>query len=412
MLVIAVIIPLLLSLLKLKFIPVLVIEIVCGIIIGNIPAIKELFIIENTHSFNTLVDGVYTIGLAVLLFMSGLEIDYSVLRKEKKKDLNTLPAFKISWILIVLVILVSFGLSFVFINDFVNNNLSTKIIGITLLTIIFSSSFASIIIPLIHDDKLAKTTMGKIISTYSTIAEFISILSLSILMIVLGLVDNAQPWLLIIVLIILLLIYVIRRFVNIKIFERMLGGIVHLDVTFTFLVLLILAFLTQRAGAEFILGTFLAGAIIKTTGINKNREQKITSVGYGLFIPMFYILVGLKASIMVPFKEFMTFENLLLVGKVFICLLIAKLPLMILGKWFKIKTTITSAFLVTTTIIVGLACEHFGIFTEELMCAIIIASTLTCVIPPILLYLHKNFGYSKDKYDPIIINPNEVEDEE
>ena len=243
-------------------------------------------------------------------------------------------------------------------------------------------------------------------------AEFISILALSILMIIREIVDDAKPWLLIIFIVILLAVYLIRKFIPTKIFKRMLGGIVHLDITLSFFILFALAFITQLAGAEFILGTFLAGAIIKSTGIDEHEEQKIASIGYGLFIPIFYILVGFKVSVMIPFDEFITFENILLVVKVFIALLIAKIPFLLLAKWFKLTTSISSIFLVTTTIIVGIACEHFEIFTEELTCAIIIASALTCVIPPILLYVHNKFGYSKEKFDDVVINPNEVSSEE
>ena len=408
LLLISVIIPIILSIFGLKFIPVLVVEIICGVIIGNIPFVYEQFVAEGTLHFNNLIEGIYTIGMAVLLFLSGLDIDYSVLKPSHKNNFRTLPTFKISWILIGLVILVSFGLSFTYFNNFVNSNLETRITGVALLTIIFSSSFASIIIPLIHDGRLAKTTIGKIISTYGSIAEFISIVALSILMIVLHVVHDAKPWLLILVIAILVLVYIIRKyFFNEKI-KNMFGGIVHLDVRHVLLVMLVLVIITQFAGAEFILGAFLAGAIIKATGIKKEVEEKFMSIGYGIFAPMFYILVGVKVGLAIPFDEFFTLHNILLVLKVFSMLIIAKLPFLILAKWFKLSTAIESAFIVTTTIIVGLTCEHFGVFSEELMCAIIIASSMTCVIPPIVLFLNKKFGYSKDKHQDKIVNPDEV----
>lgn len=406
---VSVIIPIILSLLGLKFIPVLVLEIICGIIIGNIPFIYEQFVTEGTLHFNNLIEGIYTIGMAVLLFLSGLDIDYSVLKPSHKNNCKTLPTFKISWILIALVILVSFGLSFTYFNDFVDANIETRVTGVILLTIIFSSSFASIIIPLIHEDHLAQTTIGKIIATYSSIAEFISIVSLSIFMIVLHVAHDAKPWLLLLVIGILIVVYIIRKFFFKDKIRSMFGGIVHLDVRHVLLVLLVLVIITQFAGAEFILGAFLAGAIIKATGIKKEVEEKFLSIGYGIFAPMFYILVGVKVGLSVPFDEFFTLSNILLVLRVFAMLVIAKLPFLILAKWFKFSTAIESAFVVTTTIIVGLTCEHFGVFTEELMCAIIVASTLTCVIPPIILFLNKKFGYSKEEHNDKIINPDEVE---
>ena len=65
----------------------------------------------------------------------------------------------------------------------------------------------------------------------------------------------------------------------------------------------------------------------------------------------------------------------------------------------------------TSTIIVGIACSHFGVINGELSSAIIIASAISCLIPPILFDINKTYGYSKEKYDSIIINPNEIKDD-
>ena len=126
--------------------------------------------------------------------------------------------------------------------------------------------------------------------------------------------------------------------------KNMFGGIVHLDVRHVLLVMLVLVIITQFAGAEFILGAFLAGAIIKATGIKKEVEEKFMSIGYGIFAPMFYILVGVKVGLAIPFDEFFTLHNILLVLKVFSMLIIAKLPFLILAKWFKLSTAITSLY--------------------------------------------------------------------
>ena len=65
---IAAIIPVLLTLLKIKFIPVLVIEILSGILLGSF-ASKNLFI--NNGELTPLMEGLYTFGMGFLLFLSG-----------------------------------------------------------------------------------------------------------------------------------------------------------------------------------------------------------------------------------------------------------------------------------------------------------------------------------------------------
>ena len=68
-----------------------------------------------------------------------------------KKDKKTLNPFPLAWICIGLVVLVSFGLSFIF-SSFLEN----RYLGIPLLTIAFASTFASLVIPLLHSQNIEK----------------------------------------------------------------------------------------------------------------------------------------------------------------------------------------------------------------------------------------------------------------
>ena len=90
-------------------------------------------------------------------------------------------------------------------------------------------------------------------------------------------------------------------------------------------------------------------------------------------------------------------------------LVLTKTPFLILLKWYPARTVIPTMFVASSTIIVALACEHFHIIEHEFMDALIIASTLTCIIPPLLFDNDKKYGTSRSKYDPIIIDPHDVE---
>lgn len=404
-------IPIVLSVCRIKFIPVFVIEILAGIILASIPLTKEMFTLdhEGVAILNALPEGLYMIGMALLLFLSGLDTDYSVLHS-KNKD-KTFNVVLLSILLFTAVVICSIGGSLIFTKYFVNQTPFTKTIGIILLVITFSSTFASVVIPLVHNAKLQHTTIGRIIGTYATLAELIAILALSGLMISMQIVEDSQPWLLVIAIGILLLTYVFKRFIPINFLKHNMEGIVHLNVRLIVLVLLSLVILTQTSGAEFILGAFLAGMVIKAANISHHTMQKMESIGYGLFVPMFYILVGLKVGLTLPIYEFIKSDNLLLIGLIFAVLVITKLPLLYLMRWYKIRTVIPTMFIVTCTLIVGIAAEHFGIFKEQFTDCLIVASCLTCLIPPLFFASSKKYGYSKDKYDEIIVNPNEVDEE-
>lgn len=395
---IASIIPVILSLLKVKFIPVLVIEIVCGILIGSF-ATKELFIEHG--SFTPLMEGLYVVGLGILLFLSGLDTDFAVLKKIPKKE-RTIRVNMLTNILLVAVIGVS-----VIASIFFTTYMENKVIGIILLTITFSSTFASIVIPLVHDENLHHTTIGKIICAYSTKSELLSIVSLSILMLVEGvLVENTNYiWLLLAVVIILVLVYIFNRYLKLERFKKISGGIIHFSVRLTIAILLGLMILCAKSGVEYILGSFLAGMVLKSAKPNKETIHKLETIGYGIFIPIFYLLVGIKIGNGMPIYEMIRWENLSIILLLFAILILVKIPFMYLLKWYKISTVIQTAMFMACTLIIAIAAEEFGIFKEQFVNALIVASCLTCIIPPILFDITKSYGYSKVIDDTRIINP-------
>lgn len=403
MLIIACLIPVILSLCHIKFIPVLVIEIIAGLTIASIPELRNFFIEENNIlRLNLTSESMYMIGTALLLFISGLETDYSVIYPAYKGKQKILSPLRISWIFFGIVVILSILGSMIFRKYYVDN-----VKGFIVMVIILSSTFASLVIPVVRDAGYCKTTIGQIIDTYATIAEFISILGLSIVM----LIGETRPWILFAIIGILLGTYIVQRFVPSKIFKKAMGGIVHLGMRLIMVVVLVLVMLADYAGAEFVLGAFLAGMVIKAAKIKEEAHEKIEAIGYGIFVPMFYILVGVKVGLTMPYKELFTGDNLLLIGSLFVALVVVKLPFMALTKWYSLKTTISTMFIVTSTIIVAITAEHLGVFEERFCDCLIVASVITCIIPPIFFALHKTYGVSRPKYNEIIIDPDEVENE-
>ena len=396
----AAVIPVILAICRIKFIPVLVIEILTGILLASFSS-KEFFV--NNNELTPFMEGLYTIGMGILLFLSGLDTDFTVLGKHKKGD-SYLHISRLTTILLFTVILCSIGGSFLFL-DFMNH----KVIGIIVLTIIFCSTFASIVIPLVHEEGLGDSTIGKIISSYSTKAELLSIVALSILMMVLGMTKEQKPWLLFILVIILLIVYIFSRYLKLNSFKKISDGIVHFGVRLTIALLLGLMILCSISGVEYILGAFLAGMVIKSAKPSESNIHKLEIIGYGIFVPIFYMLVGLKIGLLMPIQEIFKWENLSLILILFGMLIVVKIPFMYLCRWFNFSTVIQTTLFVACTLIVVIASEEFGVFTKKFMNALIIASSLTCIIPPILFDITKTFGYSKKENDIRIINPtNEI----
>lgn len=395
---ISAIIPLVLSICKIKFIPVFVLEIISGILLASFSS-RELFL-TNGH-MSPLLSGLYVIGMGLLLFLSGIDSDFDIIKQAKEK--HAIRITRITDLFLLGVIILSILGSLLFIRYMEN-----KVVGVILLAIVLSSTFASIVIPTLHTENLTHTTIGKIISNYSTKSELLSIVSLSVLMIVLSLSSEQKPWLLTILVICLLLIYVLTRYVKLEKFKRISDGVVHFGVRAMIAVLIGLMILCSVSGVEYILGAFLAGMVIKSTKLDEKNLHKFEVIGYGIFIPMFYTLVGFRVGLLMPIQEFLHPENLLLILSLFVVLILVKAPFMFLIKWFKLSTVIQTTMFVACTLIVAIAAEEFGVFTEQFSNALIVASCLTCIIPPILFDITKRFGYSRKENDERIENPQEA----
>ena len=108
--------------------------------------------------------------------------------------------------------------------------------------------------------------------------------------------------------------------------------------------------------------------IIKTTKISHKSSEIFEAIGYGIFIPVFYILVGISVGTTL---DFLKIDTLILILILFIALVATKLPFMLLYKWYPSKTVIPTMFIASSTIIVSLACEHLGIFDKTFVNALI-----------------------------------------
>ncbi len=398
LLTISAIIPIILSVLHAKFIPVVVIEIVAGFILAWIPKAQVLF--TEGNELNPMMEGLYVVGLSVFLFLSGLDTDFSVIRHHKEK---TFPVGKLTSLLLLIVILISVGVSFLF-KDFMNN----KAIGITLLSIVLASTFASMVIPLVHDSDLGETTIGKIIGSYATKAEFISIVSLSVMMLVVGMSNEKKPYLLLVLCVVLCLVYLCARYFNFKIFSKISDGIIHFGMRLIVALLLSLVILCNVSGVEYILGSFLAGMVIKLANVRESTIHKVEIVGYGIFVPITCILVGFKVGMIMPIGDFFRLENILLIIALFAALVLVKIPFVVLFKWYNFSIVIQTMFFVSCTLIVSITAEEFGVFQPSFANALIVASCLTSIIPPILFNTSKKYGYSRMN-DGKIINPNTIQ---
>jgi monovalent cation:H+ antiporter-2, CPA2 family len=378
--------PILLHRLKMNFMPVVVAEIIVGLIIG-----KSGF---DLVSQDTWLETLSMLGFIFLMFLSGLEIDFSAFAGGKKKE--KLPSgkdapntFMVSSIIFAGIFVLSLLLSYLFV-------LVGLIDNAFLMTLIISTISLGVVVPTLKDAQIMKTNIGQIILLVAVIADLVTMVLLAVFASIYGNGDS-NTWLLLILFGAGVVFFFIGKvFKHRSFIETMSKGTIQLDMRAIFTLIMVLVAISETIGAENILGAFLAGVLVSLLSPNKEMVHKLDSFGYGFLIPIFFVMVGVDLDIWALFED----PNiLLLIPFLLIALLISKIiPILYLKRWYDMKTTLASGFLLTSTLSLVIAAatvgERMEIITSEVSGALILVAVITSIVTPIffkkLFPKHKN----------------------
>lgn len=179
--------PIILHRFKLNFIPVVVAEIIMGLIIGK----SGFDVVHQDMWLSTLS----TLGFIFLMFLSGLEIDFTAFMGSKrreihpngKKEPNT---FVIATVIFAGIFTFSLGLSYLFvIAGFIDNAF--------LMTLIISTISLGVVVPTLKEAHLMKTVIGQIILLIAVIADLATMILLAVF-VSLNEPEHGNTWLLLI----------------------------------------------------------------------------------------------------------------------------------------------------------------------------------------------------------------------
>lgn len=371
-------ISILVSLFKFRALPTFVLEIIAGICLGKV--LNNYF---EANNFGNLVDFLYVIGFSFIMFLSGYDVNLKVFKDKKKSSEHHFNIARTCLIVIGLIYAVSLVASFIFIKE-----LTKVALGIILLTITFASTFAGVVVPLINVEHLHSTHWGEFIITFSFLNEFVSVVLLTVFMIA-NSVTVAGLWSYLLIIGIFVLLFFILK---IRRGRRIEEGMVFFSTKLIIVALGACVFLGEKGGGEYVLGAFLLGFFLRLVHLNHHKMKYLESIGYGLFIPMFFVILGTRIDILEFIEEPKMFLTSFLL---FIVFIIAKLPMLHLRHWYKKGTITTSVALSSVTLVVAVAAEHlgthYGVFSHHFGQALIFAAVLTTVFGP-LLYEISCFG--------------------
>ncbi|MCP3742210.1 monovalent cation:proton antiporter family protein [Rossellomorea sp. BNER] len=368
--------PILLHRFKLNFIPVVIAEIIMGLVIGK----SGFDLVEQDMWIETLS----TLGFIFLMFLSGLEIDFSAFSSSKKRE--KLPNGKVepnrlvvSSIIFVGIFIISLLLSYLFV-------LFGLIDNAFLMTLIISTISLGVVLPTLKENHLTKTGIGQIILLIAVIADLVTMLLLTVFVFLYG-DKGGSMWLILLLFGAGFLLYFLGKgFKNNPFMKNLSTGTVQIGTRAVFTLIILLVGVSESVGAENILGAFIAGSLVSLLGPNQEMVHKLDSFGFGFLIPIFFVMVGVELDLWSMLSDP---KMLILIPLLMIAFIVSKIfPILLLKKWYDMKTTIASAFLLTSTLSLVIAAakiaEQMDVITPQMSGTLILVAVITCIITPIV----------------------------
>ena len=370
--------PIIVNRLNINFLPVVVAEILMGIVIGH----SFLNIVERDSVLNILS----TLGFIFLMFLSGLEIDFKAFKKDsrsrqgKNKQEKNLPShLNLALTVFGFIMLISIILAYAF-----------KWLGLVddvlLMVIIISTISLGVVVPTLKEMNIMRTTIGQFILLVAVLADLVTMLLLTVYGAING-HGGSTIWLTGILIVFTIIFYILGGvFKRMSFLQKLMDGTTQIGIRAVFALIILLVALAEGVGAEYILGAFLAGVVVSLLNPDEEMVEKLDSFGYGFFIPIFFIMVGVDLNIPSLIKEP---SLLLIIPVLIIAFVVSKLiPVLFIKRWFDTKTTIASAFLLTSTLSLVIAAakiaEQLKTISAETSGILILSAVITCVFVPIV----------------------------
>ncbi|MGA8942380.1 MAG: cation:proton antiporter [Thermoactinomyces sp.] len=368
----AFIVPIVLHRLRWKTIPVVVAEILVGLVLG-----KSGFgvIVQDTW-----LEMLSMLGIIFLMFLSGLEIDFNMIfqtRQRKREQQNPLLIGMISFLSILLL---SFVISWsLYAVELVNEPF--------FLTLIISTISLSVTLPVVKDTGIAKQPLGQSILVTAVFADFVTMILLAVYVALRSDKGFFSVLLLLLFFVVFFAVYrIIRVFKPANLTETISRETISIGTRGVFALILFFVALSETVGAENILGAFLAGVIVSLLGPKKEFVSQMNAFGFGFLIPIFFVMVGARLDLVSLVKDT---RALIMFPLLLLAFVLSKgLVVIIFRKWFSWRESISSGILLTSTISLVIAAAavgmDLGIISNTMNTALILAAAITVIVPPVL----------------------------
>ena len=254
--------------------PVVVVEIVLGICVG-----PDLLGLADPDEF---LEFFSSLGLGMLFFFAGYEIDFERIRG------SPLRLGVLGWLLSLVLAYALGGLlawaGIVLSLLFTGSALATTAIGT--------------LIPVLSDAGELRTRFGTFLLAAGAVGEFGPILLITLVFSTKGAATNAVILVAFVALAVLAAVFAVRGVGRSwDLLDRTLETSGQLAIRMAVVMVFALGALAASLGLDLLLGGFVAGVIARIALKGREvevLESKLTAIGYGFFIPFFFVVSGIK----------------------------------------------------------------------------------------------------------------------
>ncbi len=263
--------------------PTVVVELALGVLIGQD--------VLGWASEDAFIGGLANLGLAILMFLAGYEIDFAVVRGQP------LTLAVRGWF-------VSLAIGFAVAGVFALSQGDLRLHEVAL-GLAFTTTALGTLLPILRDTGITQTPFGAYVLGSGATGEFLPIVGVSLLLV------SDEPA----VTILLFVVFVLVAAVAVRIamrpekpeFTRMAGETLttsaQFAVRFAILLCVVMVLLAAELDLDTLLGSFLGGILLRLflSQLPHHQvevvESKLEAVGFGVFVPLFFVVSGMRIDI-------------------------------------------------------------------------------------------------------------------
>ncbi|MFC9791660.1 cation:proton antiporter [Streptomyces sp. NPDC057695] len=257
-------------------VPLVIFEILLGILIG--PDVLDW------ARTDALIDGLSQLGLTMLIFLAGYEIEFGKVRGD------TLRRSVGAWL-----IALALGLG---VGVLLGGGYTKGVfIGVAL-----TSTALGTVLPVLRDSGALQGRFGTVVMAFGAVGEFGPIIAMALLLSGRGAAESTVLLALFAALTAGALFWALRP--RPPWFSRVIARTLHTSgqfaVRFVFLLIALMLGAAQALGLDILLGAFAAGLITRLVltgaapGSGPEILEKIEGVGFGFLVPVFFVVTGIE----------------------------------------------------------------------------------------------------------------------